>query len=258
MKTLIRLAALLMLGMGAAGTATADIYVWEDADGTMHFTNSAEAPQNRDARMFVKAPPSRRRSVSEPETGNVMASDETGEGRRDSGEALAGGEGPARSRADAPEPADYRGAAPEQGPRPEQAPRGRASFAEETVSPEVEEVKIVEEEEIFTPSGYSPVDRYPGTHRWNDRYADRYPPFRAVGGGWNGWRGRRGGLSGAFYSGPSPYRVPRERHPNDRYLPSFRRKRTITYRRELRPGSGPPFSRQLRQLERAPEPPPWE
>ena len=259
MKTLIRLAMLVVLGMGAAGTASADIYMWEDEDGTMHFTNSAEAPQNRDARMFVKAPPSRSQSVSEPETGDVMASDETGDGRRDSGEAVAGGEGAMQPRPYAPQPTAYRGTAPELGPRPEPVFRDRVSFAEETVSPEVEEVKIVEEEEIFTPSGYSPVDRLPGRYRWDDRYADRYPSFRAVGGGWNGRRGLGDGLSGAFYSGPSPYRVPRERNPNDRYLPSYRRTRTLTYRRELKPGSGPPFFRQLRQLEQAPGAPrPWD
>jgi hypothetical protein len=252
---------LVVLGMGTS--ASADIYMWEDEDGTMHFTNSAEAPQNRDARMFVKAPPERSRSVAESEVGGALDSgefgDETGDGRRGSGEAVAGRKGAAQPRDSEPQPAAYRGPAPELGPRPETVPRERVSFSEETVSPEVEEVKIVEEEEIFTPSGYSPVDRYPGTHRWDDRYADRYPPFRAVGRGWNGRRGWGNGLSGAFYSGPSPYRVPREPNPNDRYLPSYRRTRTLTYRRELKPGSGPPFSRQLRQLEQAPEAPrPWD
>lgn len=263
MKTLIRLAFLVALGLVTAATVSADIYMWEDEDGTMHFTNSAEAPQNRDVRMFVKAPPRRPRSLSETEAGNAMASDEsseeTGQDRRDTGEAVAGRQGTTPRSPYAPEPAAYPGSSPELGPRPEPAPRERISFAEETVSPEVEEVRIVEEEEIFTPSGYSPVDRYPGPHRWDDRYADRYPPFRAVGGGWNGWRGWDNGLSGAFYSGPSPYRVPRERNPNDRYLPSYRRTRTLTYRRELKPGSGPPFSRELRRLEQAPEAPqPWD
>ncbi len=259
MKTLIGLAMLVALGLGTASAASADIYMWEDEDGTMHFTNSAETPQNRDARMFVKAPPSRSRSAAESEIGDAAGSDasgdETRDGRRGFGEAVAGRKGAAQPRPYAPQPAAYDGPAPELGPRPETVPRERARFSEETVSPEVEEVRIVEEEEIFTPSGYSPVDRYPATHRWDDRYADRYPPFRAVGGGWNGWRGWDNGLSGAFYSGPSPYRIPRERNPNDRYLPSYRRTRTLTYRRELKPGSGPPFSRQLRQLEQAPEAP---
>lgn len=256
MKTLIRLVVLLILGMAAAGTATADIYVWEDEDGTMHFTNSVAATRNPDARTFVEVPPGRALPTSEPERDEVRGARETEtdalpEGR-DSGQAAARGGASVQPKRYVPEPSEYRS---DLGPRPEPVSQGRARYVAETASPEVEEVTIVEEEEIFTPSRYSPVDRFPRWRRWDDRYADRYPPFRAIPGGWNGW----GGPTGAFYSGPSPYRVVRERHPNDRYLPSFRRTRTVTYRRELRPGSGPPFSRQLRQWEQAPAPPqPWE
>lgn len=258
MKTMIRLATLLMLGMGVAGTATADIYVWEDEDGTMHFTNSAAATRNPDARTFVEAPPGRALPAPEPERDEAIGAQEQETETdalaeaRNSGQAAARGAAPVQPERSVPEPPAYRR---DLGPRPEPVSRDRARYVAETTSPEVEAVTIVEEEEIFTPSRYSPVDRFPRWRRWDDRYADRYPPFRAVHGGWNGW----GGPIGAFYSGPSPYRVPQERNPNDRYLPSFRRKRTITYRRELRPGSGPPFSRQLRQWEQAPAPPePWE
>lgn len=237
MKTLIRWVVFLLLLAGTAGPAAGDIYVWEDADGTLHFTNEEAVAKRQSARKFIQEPTGRFRSAPDP--AEPPERSEADDAEPDSSVAVE--EAPEDVE---PVAADEAYSPP--GPNPEAPYEDAVGSVEETVSPEVEEVEIQEEEEIFTPDGESPSGYFRPDGEWDrpgfgDRFANRFPSFHAA-----------GALSGPFYSGPSPYRAVRRRNPNDRYLPALRRTRTVTYRREFRPGTGAPFVRRTWRSERVP------
>jgi hypothetical protein len=66
MRILVSIAASLFLLAAVAGWASGDIYFWEDADGTLHFTNSETAAEKAAARKFIEAPPGGARTVAQP------------------------------------------------------------------------------------------------------------------------------------------------------------------------------------------------